>query len=248
MPDLESGIPEKSPAFPTTRWTHVQMIQRGTVKEAECGLEEICRLYWYPIYAYLRRKGFSAHDAEDFTQEFFQELISEDALMTVRKERGSLRGYLLGVLQRLLADDARHRTAQRRNPGLPLLSLDELSAEERYGREPQDTRDPEKLFAQAWAQEVFAAVRVRLGEAFAEAGRSAVFETLLPFLTCEEMPPSQREIAEKLGVSENAAGILVFRLRQTFRELLREEIATTVLSPEEIPAEMTWFQSMLSSR
>jgi RNA polymerase sigma-70 factor (ECF subfamily) len=224
------------------------MIQRGTVKEAASGLQEICRLYWYPIYAYLRRKGFSAHDAEDFTQEFFQELISEDALLTVRKERGSLRGYLLGVLQRLLADDARHRTAQRRNPGLPLISLDELAAEDRYGREPQDVRDPEKLFAQAWAHEVFAAVRGRLGEAFAEAGRSKVFETLLPFLTCEEPPPSQREIAEKLGVSENAAGILVFRLRQTFRELLREEIATTVLSTEEIPAEMAWFQSMLSSR
>ena len=224
------------------------MIQRGTVKEAASGLQEICRLYWYPIYAYLRRKGFSAHDAEDFTQEFFQELISEDALLTVRKERGSLRGYLLGVLQRVLADDARHRTAQRRNPGLPLLSLDELAAEDRYGREPQDVRDPEKLFAQAWAHEVFAAVRGRLGEAFAEAGRSKVFETLLPFLTCEEPPPSQREIAEKLGVSENAAGILVFRLRQTFRELLREEIATTVLSTEEIPAEMAWFQSMLSSR
>jgi RNA polymerase sigma-70 factor (ECF subfamily) len=224
------------------------MVQRGTVEEAARGLEAICRLYWYPIYAYLRRKGLSAHDAEDFTQELFQELISEDALQAVRQERGSLRGYLLGVLQRLLADEARHRAAHKRNPGLPLLSLDEISEEQRYGREPQDTQDPEKLFSQAWAQEVFAAVRGRLGEAFAEAGRSAVFETLLPFLTCEEPPPSQREIAEKLGVSENAAGILVFRLRQTFRELLREEIAATVLSPEEIPAEMAWFRSMLGNR
>lgn len=248
MPDLKAGGPEKSPAFPTTRWTHVRMVQSGTPAEAASGLEAICRLYWYPIYAYLRRREFSAHDAEDFTQEFFRELISEDALQTVRQERGSLRGYLLGVLQRLLIDHTRHHRAQKRNAGSRLFSLEELSAEDRYLREPQDTRDPEKLFAQAWAQEVFAAVRVRLGEAFAEAGRAAVFETLLPFLTCEEPPPSQREIAEKLGVSENAAGILVFRLRQTFRELLREEIATTVLSPEEIPAEMAWFQSMLSSR
>jgi RNA polymerase sigma-70 factor (ECF subfamily) len=245
MPGSRPDEQAKSPLFPTTRWTHVQMVQSGTAEDAAKGMEAICQRYWYPVYAYLRRKGRSPHDAEDMTQAFFLELISEEALQVVRRERGKLRSYLLGVLQRLLADDARQRLASKRGSGVPMISLDELRAEERYESEPADRRDPEWLFARAWAREVFAGVRARLQEAFAMAGKAEVFETLLPFLTCEEAPPSQREIARKLGASENAAGILVYRLRQSFREMLHEEIAATVLDAEEIPAEMAWFQKML---
>jgi RNA polymerase sigma-70 factor (ECF subfamily) len=246
MPGPKPEDCAKNSTFPTTHWTLVQMVQSGAPEDAAKAMEAICQRYWYPIYVYLRRKGHSPHDAEDFTQAFFVELISEDALQTVRRERGSLRSYLLGVLLRLLSDHARYHAAQKRSSGQPVISLEELCAEDRYGREPQDTRDPEWLFARAWAQEVFAGVRAKMREAFAASGRAEVFETLLPFLTCEDPAPSQREIAQKLGASENAAGILVFRLRQTFRELLHEEIAATVLNPEEIPAEMAWFQKMLS--
>lgn len=245
MPDPESEAQTPRGGFPTTHWTHVQLVQNGSAEEAAKALEAICRRYWYPIYAYLRRRGCTPHDAEDFTQAFFQELIEDDTLQGVRQERGSLRAYLLGVLQRLLVDHARRASAQRRAAEKSAISLEELSAEDRYSREPQETRDPEWVFARAWAEEVFASVRVKLREAFTASGREEVFETLLPFLTCEEPVPSQREIAAKLGGSENAAGILVFRLRKTFRELLEQEIAATVLDPKEIPAEMAWFQKML---
>jgi RNA polymerase sigma-70 factor (ECF subfamily) len=246
MADPNSTAGLRNASFPTTRWTVLQVVQNGTSAEAAQAMESLCERYWYPIYAFLRRKGYAPPDAEDFTQSFFAELISEEALHAVRRERGTLRSYLLGVLQRVLADHVRFQRAQKRGPGQPLLSWEELQAEARYGREPRDPRNPEWLFAQAWANEVFAGARERLREAFATAGRTEVFETLLPFLTCDETPPSQREIAEKLGSSENAAGILVFRLRQSFRELLHEEIAATVLTPEEIPAEMAWFQKMLA--
>jgi RNA polymerase sigma-70 factor (ECF subfamily) len=247
VPDAKPADFGRDPTFPTTHWTLVQVVQGGAPEDAVKAMETICQRYWYPIYAYLRRKGHAPQDAEDFTQGFFEELISEDALQAVRRERGTLRSFLLGVLQRLLVDHARRQGAWKRGSGLVHLSLEELCAEERYGREPQDNRDPERLFAQAWAHEVFADVRAKLREAFTVAGRAEVFETLLPFLTCDAPAPSQREIAQKLGASENAAGILVFRLRQSFRELLHEEIAATVLSPDEIPAEMAWFQQMLGS-
>jgi RNA polymerase sigma-70 factor (ECF subfamily) len=223
------------------------MVQSGASVDAAKAMEAICRRYWYPIYAYLRRKGHPPHDAEDFTQTLFAELISEDSLRAVCRERGTLRSYLLGVLQRLLADHSRFQHAKKRGSGTLTISLEELSLEQRYEREPQDLRDPEWFFARAWAEAVFAGVRSRMREAFAASGRAEVFETLLPFLTCEDPPPSQREIAQKLGATENAAGILVYRLRQTFRELLHEEIAGTVLNPEEIPAEIAWMRKMLSS-
>jgi RNA polymerase sigma-70 factor (ECF subfamily) len=247
MADASADESARDFTFPTTRWTLVQLVQGGPPEEAARALESICQRYWYPIYAYLRRKGYPPHDAEDFTQGFFQELISENALHAARRERGTLRSFFLGVLQRLLADQARQRGALKRGGGRPPISLEELCAEERYAREPRDERDPERLFAQAWAREVFASVREKMREAFATAGRGQVFETLLPFLTCDDEPPSQREIAQRLGGSENAAGILVHRLRQSFRELLHEEIAATVLDPGEIPAELAWLQKMLTN-
>ena len=121
-----------------------------------------------------------------------------------------------------------------------------MAAEERYRIEPQDTRDPEWLFSHAWARELFTSVQVKLRDAFAAAGRAEAFEVLLPFVTCDTPAPSQREIAQRLGASETAAGVLVFRLREKFRALLSEAIADTVLTPEDVPAEMAWLRSMLT--
>jgi RNA polymerase sigma-70 factor (ECF subfamily) len=122
-----------------------------------------------------------------------------------------------------------------------------MEAEERYAHEPQDTRDPEWLFTRAWAHELFAGVQEKLRVAFTETGRAEAFEALLPFVACDTAPPSERELAHKLGKTETAVGVMVFRLREKFRGLLREEVANTVLTPEEIPAEMAWLQGMLSS-
>lgn len=235
-------------AFPTTHWTLVQAVQGGSPEEAARAMEDICQGYWYPIYAFLRRSGHSAHDAEDLTQEFFASLITEDTIQAVRQDTGKLRFFLMGVVKRLVARQIRHDTAKKRGGGQSLVSFDEMQAEDRYANEPQDTRDPEWLFAHAWANELLAGVREKLREAFAATGRAEAFDALLPFLMWDDEPPSYREIARKLGSSEAATRILVFRLRTKFRDLLREEVARTVLTPEEIPGELAWLQSVLATK
>ncbi len=234
-------------SFPTTHWTLVQIVQGGSPEDAAKALEAICAHYWYPIYAFLRRSGHGQQDAEDLTQAFFARLVSEEAIHAVRREQGKLRSYLLGVLKRVLADHLRHGSAEKRGGGKTHVSFDQMAAEERYAHEPQDTRDPEWLFTRAWAQELFASVREKLRAAFTETGRAEAFEALLPFVTCDTAPPSQRELAAKLGTSTTAAGVMIFRLREKFRALLREAVSDTVLTPEEVPAEMAWLQSMLSA-
>ncbi len=247
MPSQPPGDGNRQSAFPTTQWTLVQVVQGGSPEDAAKAMEAICAGYWYPIYAFLRRSGHGLHDAEDLTQAFFARIISEEAMQTVRREHGKLRSYLLGVLKRVLADHLRHALAEKRGGGRPHVSFDQMAAEERYAHEPQDTRDPEWLFTRAWAHEIFSGVQQRLRIAFTETGRAEAFEALLPFITCDTEPPSQRDVAEKLGKTEVAAGVMIHRLREKFRTLLREEVANTVLTPEEIPGEMAWLQEMLST-
>jgi RNA polymerase sigma-70 factor (ECF subfamily) len=232
-------------SFPTTHWTLVQVVQAGTAEDAAKALETLCTRYWY---AFLRRSGYGQHDAEDLTQAFFARLVAEEAILTVRREQGRLRSYLLGVLKRVIADALRRRSAEKRGGGLAPLSFDAMQAEERYAHEPQDTRDPEWLFTRAWAHEVFAGAQGKLRAAYAAAGHAAGFEALLPFVTCDATPPSQQELARQLGVSQTAAGVTVFRLREKFRALLREAVADTVLEPAEVDAEMAWLQSVLSAQ
>jgi RNA polymerase sigma-70 factor (ECF subfamily) len=248
MPEPQRPSQAQTASFPTTNWTLVEVVRGGSPEEAARAMGEIFQRYWYPIYAFLRRGGHSAHDAEDLTQSLFERLVSEDAIHTVRREQGKLRSYLLGVLRRLAADQFRRDAAQKRGGGTVRISFDEVVAEERYGLEPHDARDPEWLFSQAWARELFTSVQAKLRDAFVETGRAEAFEVLLPFVTCDAPPPSQREVAQKLGATETAAGVLIFRLREKFRALLREAVADTVLRPEDVPGEMAWLQTMLSGQ
>jgi DNA-directed RNA polymerase specialized sigma24 family protein len=244
----ESSAENSGAAFPETHWTLVQRVQAGSVDDAATAMETICERYWYPIYAYLRRSGYQQEDAEDFTQGLFARLVSDEAILAVRREQGRLRSYLLGMLKRVIADHLRHGSAEKRGGGVANVSFDQMAAEERYACEPVDVQDPEWLFTRTWAHELFASVQGKLRAAFLETGKPEVFEAMLPFVTCDSEPPSQRELAAKLGMSTTAAGVMTFRLREKFRTLLREAIADTVLTPEEVPAEMEWLRSMLSSR
>jgi RNA polymerase sigma factor (sigma-70 family) len=232
--------------FPVTHWSLVRAVQDGSAEDSARAMEELCKSYWYPIYAFLRRDGHSPHDAEDLTQAFFHRLITEHALLTAQPEAGKLRSWLLGVLKHLLSDHHRHHEAQKRGGGVPHVSFDELAAEERYAHEPQTVGDPDALFTHVWAQSLLAGVRGKLREAYEGAGRREVFELLLPFLLWDKDPPSCREIAQQIGSSEVATRILIHRLRVKFRSLLREEVARTVLTPEEIPGEMAWLQGVLA--
>ena len=241
------GAPHSQHAdFPTTHWTLVQAVQGGSADDAARAMEQLCKGYWYPIYAFLRRSGHAAHDAEDLTQAFFHRLITENALDMAQDGSGKLRSWLLGVLKHLLSDHFRHHGTQKRGGGVPHVSFDELAAEERYALEPQTVGDPDSLFTHVWAQDLLAGVREKLRTAYEAAGRREIFDLLLPYLMWDREPPSCRAIAEKIGSSEVATRILIHRLRVKFRTLLKAEVARTVLTPEEIPGELAWLQSVLA--
>jgi len=232
--------------FPSTRWSLVRDVQEGAPDESARAMEDLCRSYWYPIYAFLRRSGRSEHDAEDLTQEFFQRLITEEAVLSAQEGGGKLRSWLLGVLKHLLSDEARHRSAQKRGGGAEHVPFEMMGAEERYLHEPVDNRDPEWLFTHAWATELLAEVREKLRAAHAAAGKAETFDLLLPFLMIDDDPPSHREIARKLGSSELATRLLIHRLRVKFRSLLRAEVARTVQTPDEISDELVWLRGILA--
>ena len=211
----------------------------------QAALEELCRLYWYPIYAFLRRRGYPQHDAEDLTQGFFLKLLHDGSFDVAEADKGRLRTFLLCALDRHLADQQRRAGAQKRGGGQQIIAFEEMNAEKRYAHEPQDQRDPQWLFTQAWAHLLLDGVRGKLRETFADTGRAEVFEVLLPFLLGEDAA-SYREIAVQLESSETAVRLLVFRARAKFRELLRDEIARTVARPEEVAGEMEWLKGVLA--
>jgi DNA-directed RNA polymerase specialized sigma24 family protein len=241
---VSAALPERGPEFPTTHWTLVTRVREGgAVRQA--ALEELCRLYWYPIYAFLRRRGLSPQDAEDFTQGFFLKILAEESFSLADENKGRLRTYLLHHLKRHLFDRNRFDGALKRGGGVSTISFDEMHAEERYTHEPLDERDPESLFTRAWVNELLAGVREKLREDFEDADRPQMFEALLPFLLLDDDLPSYREVASRLRATEVSVRLMVSRLRAKFRDLLREEIARTVEGPEEVAAEMEWLKGVL---
>lgn len=237
---------KKSVFFPTTRWTRIAEVQVGSPEEAGRALEQLCRSYWYPVYAFLRRSGRSQDDAADLTQNFFHGIVMGDALQKARKEGGRLRSYLLGILMRQLSDSDRYDAAQKRGGGRPVISLEELGAEERYASEPRDDRHPEAFFSKTWAAELLAHVRRELRLNFEKSGRGPVFDALEPYLLWDQPQPPQAGLAKLMGSSESAARVLIFRTRHKFRELLQKEIARTVLTPSETADEMIWLMGVLA--
>lgn len=232
--------------FPTTHWTLVDAVQAGTAEQAAKAMETICREYWFPIYAYLRRSGRSPHDAEDLTQAFFERLIADDVIQHACRERGRLRTFLLAVLVRLLSDVGRHNAALKRGGGQRLVSFDEMEAEQRYALEPQDSRDPEQIFLRAWAGNLVQGVRGKLREAFEAEGRMEMFRMLDPYLGSEDDQPPYEGLASTLGSSPGAVRLLVHRLRKKFRTLLEGEIARTVMKPEDIAEELNWLRQVMT--
>jgi len=231
--------------FPATQWELVAKAGQGG-ETREAALEELCRLYWYPVYAYLRRHGQGRADAEDLTQGFFVKLLADGSFNAADAEKGKLRTFLLCALQRHVTDRVRHDAAQKRGGGRAMISFDAMEAEERYATEPPDYRDPESLFAHAWAQGLLSTVRTKLQAAFVVSGRARVFETLLPFLMWDQEPPSHREVAQQMGCTEAASRVHIMRLRRKFRDLLHTELLATVAAPEEVAGEIAWLRTVLA--
>jgi RNA polymerase sigma factor (sigma-70 family) len=224
--------------FAATRWTVVLTAGHGPSPQAGRALEELCRTYWYPLYAYVRRRGHSPHEAEDLTQEFFARLLAKNYLADVHREKGKFRSFLLASLKHFLANEWDRARAAKRGGGQPHLSLDIQTAETRYRSEPADDLTAEKLLDRQWALAFLDRVLSRLQDEFVADGKGKQFAELKVWLTEGKGATSYAEVASRLGTTEGAAKVAVHRLRRRYRELLREEISDTVATPAEIEEEI----------
>jgi RNA polymerase sigma-70 factor (ECF subfamily) len=234
-PDLSARPADR---FATTHWSLVLAARERDSPEASEALATLCRVYWYPLYAHICRQGYSAHQAQDLTQEFFARLLERDDLRSVDQRRGKFRHYLLACLGHFLANEADRARAQKRGGGRTILSLDFTAAEQRYQHEPAHALTPEKLFERRWALTVLEQVLARLREEYTRLGQTTLFAELKIFLTGEHTTPSHQEVAAWLGMTAGAVKVAVHRLRVRYREMLREEIARTVSDPAEIDEEI----------
>lgn len=232
--------PRRAVEFATTRWSIVLRAGRGGERpsSARDALARLCGTYWFPLYAHVRRRGFSAHDAEDLTQEFFARLLEREAIARADPARGRFRAFILTALNHFLADAWHRERAAKRGGGGERLSLDLAEAETRFAGLVDPGAAPDELFDREWALAVLRSVLAHLESEYAAAGRADVFAVLKPTLTGARAAQPYAEMAAQLGRNENAVKVAVHRLRQRYRALLQAEIAETVGSDDDAKAEL----------
>jgi RNA polymerase sigma-70 factor (ECF subfamily) len=224
--------------FASTHWSLVLLARDRSTPEARAALEALCRAYWYPLYAFVRRRGHAHDAAQDLTQEFFARLLEKDFLASVERGRGRFRAFLLACCQHFLSNQRDRDRAARRGGGRPVLPLDFPSADERYRREPADTLTPEKLYERRWALTLLAQVLDRLRQEYHDGGKAELYDRLKGTLTAAADAAPYAEVAAALGMSEAAVKKAAQRLRQRYRELLREEVGATVEEPGQVADEI----------
>ena len=213
--------------------------------EGQRALEQLCQLYWYPLYAYIRRQGRSPHNAEDLTQAFFAHLLARKDLAGVDPRKGKFRSFLLGSMQHFLANEWDRAQAQKRGGGKAIISLDEQTAEHRFQIESPASVSPESAFDKEWAAVVFEKAREGLREEFRKAGKLERFEALQAFLLGESDAAPYAAVAEHLRLSEGAVKVAVLRMRRRFLEFLREAVKETVADPAEVDDEIRYLLTLL---
>ena len=231
------GSSHLDPLFLTTHWSVVMAAGRADTSLAQEALSRLCQTYWYPLYAYVRRRGFAPHDAQDLTQEFFARLLEGQWLAQADRERGRFRSFLLTAMKHFLANEWHKARTQKRGGGHFIVSLNDDSAETRFLREPADTTTPETSFERSWALALLQDVLTRLEQEFAAEGRREWMEAMRSALTLDQ-DAIYADIAARLGIAETAARVAVHRLRKRYRQLIRAEVAGTVSSPEDVDSEM----------
>ncbi len=236
--------------FQTTRWSLVLAAGQPATAASREALATLCQVYWYPLYAYARRQGSRAEDAQDLTQEFFVRILEKDYLRVADPERGKFRSFLLTAFKHFLTKEHDRAQALKRGGGSQLLPLDFQAGEQRYSREPTHQATPERIFERRWALTLLDRVLGRLREEFKQAGKQKIFERLKTCLTGEKNPGnSYQQLAAELQMTEGAVKVAVYRLRRRYQELLREEIAQTVAAPEDIDDELRHlFEAVRASR
>jgi RNA polymerase sigma factor (sigma-70 family) len=243
---LAPGQAARQPVFVTTRWSVVLTAGGSDTTGARNALERLCQAYWYPLYAYVRRRGYSPEDAKDLTQEFFARLLERQSLAKADPNRGRFRSFLLGAMVHFLADEWAKARAQKRGGGKPVLSLDWVAAEQRYDLEPADHATPDKAFDRQWATALLGDVLNRLEEEYRHDGKGELFEALKQTLTGTRESQPYADLAERLDMQEGAVKTAVHRLRKRYRDLLHAEIANTVASPAEVREEIQHLFSVMA--
>jgi RNA polymerase sigma factor (sigma-70 family) len=232
--------------FATTHWSVVVTAGDATLPGAIEALGELCRAYWYPLYAYVRRRGHSPEDAQDLTQEFFQRLLASDWIARADQAKGRFRTFLLCGLKNFLSNEWQKSGRLKRGAGKAFVSLDGLEAEERYRIEPAELASPDKLFERRWALTLLEGVLQRLEAEQSEAGEAERFASIRPVLLGEPTAEGYASLARRFGVAENTVKSWVHRLRSHYRDLLREAVAQTVVSDEEVQDELRFLSRVLS--
>ena len=235
----------RPPLFATTRWTVVIAAKGG---ESGAALETLCRIYWYPLYAFVRSSGHSPHDAQDLTQEFFARLLAHDYLRTVEREKGRFRTFLRMAMKRFLANEWDRARAQKRGGGQTPITFDTASGEQAYLRELDPVPSPDVLYEKRWALTLLDDAFVRLETETAATGKAAEFEHLRIHLTASRGAIPYAELAAAIGTTESAARVALHRLRKRFREVFRETIADTVSAPDEVEDEVRHVIAVLGGK
>ncbi len=228
----------RHPAFVSTHWSVVLSAGHGDTAGARDALSRLCQNYWYPLYAYVRHRGYSTHDAQDLTQAFFARLMEKNWVRTADREKGRFRSFLLTAMKRFLADEWDKMRSQKRGGGETLFSLQFDSAETRWSHEPADQITPEHSFERRWVFTLLDEVLKRLRKEYDCEGNGSLFAELIPCLVGDRTSLPYAKLAGKLFLSESALKSAVHRLRQRYRKLLRDEIAQTVAEPGEVDEEL----------
>lgn len=246
MSDSPSTVKSaKNPKFPTTQWTVIRRVQQGGEADATAAMEEICRQYWFPVYAFYRRYGFRAMDAEDLAQEFFRACINRNTIQAARKEKGRLRSFMLNMLRDLAANHLRQEATLKRGGGTAIVSLEENEAEALFSREVSKGENPSSLFDRAWAKRLLAAATERLRADFEKGDNLDDYEQLKEYLPLAEASTPYGEAARRLGVSEGTLRLQIHRMRKRWARHIDAEIAETVNDPAERLAEREYLLSLV---
>jgi RNA polymerase sigma-70 factor (ECF subfamily) len=240
--------PPHRPAFVTTHWSVVLTAAGKDTTRAHEALSCLCETYWYPLYAYVRRRGHSPEDAQDLTQEFFARLLEKHWLARADREKGKFRSFLLMAMKRFLANEWEKARALKRGGYMRLVPFQFDTAETRYSREPADASTPEQVFEKQWALTLLQSVLQRLRASYAQDGKGKLFETLEPCLIGSRETQPYAALATQLGMTEGAVKMAVSRLRERYRTCLKDEIAKTVATPADVEEELRHLFRALAGR
>jgi RNA polymerase sigma factor (sigma-70 family) len=244
---FDREIGEEGPErFQETAWSVVLAAGNASEPRAHQALAELCRMYWPPVYAYLRRRGYNRDDAQDLTQNFFQHMLQDETLRRASPDRGRFRSFLLGALNRVIADERAHEGAKKRGGGAAFISMDEFAAEEMQQARLTSELSPAETLDARWAGVLLQRALDKVKTEFSAEGKAKTFEAISPFLGGERPEVTYQEVAQRLGLALPAVKTHIHRLRREFATAVRREIMQTVTAPHEVDEELRQLRSVFA--